>query len=360
MDSQHLFTAQEGSLPAASSPRPAQPPSSSSFSASRIIGGALYTDASALQRPVSPPFPTPGVATSTRTTIATAPLNSESSSASSNRTVVEDPRQMRPQRPRSSSMPEAPTLSTLAELRRCHSTSTSGAHSPAVDYTLTPPELRPYHREPDLARKTLSFLDLALPGRRPTKTCSVTSTSSMTALDRTWAHDRSAATRSSVALSSHDPSQHCATCAPPAKLSIVLQVLPHADTPLTILTGAPDLPCPLGDPTAFERAAAYKSSRSSTAQHANHCARLREEGTTGESKARFPEPPSGQSPGPTSVGSGSLEGLPRPESATSPRQRPDDPEPSASCTSNEASASAKSGTRLPPPPPPPPKESSSS
>lgn len=253
-------------------------------------------------------------------------------------------------------MPEVSSLLTLAELRRCHSTSTSGVVSPAVDYTRTPSGLGPCMHEPDVARKTLSFLDLALPHGHPTKSGSRGSTNSSTiALARTWAHDQSSIILNSRRLSSHDTSQHCAPCAPPAKVSIVVQVVPHTDTPLTPLTGAPDLPCPWDDSTAFERAAAHKSTRSSMAHHAYHCDRSRDGAPASGSKARSPKSPVGRrSPGQTSEVSVSFEGLPRPENAASAaRRHPDDPPPSASSTPSEATASSDSSTRFPPPPPPP-------
>ncbi|XP_077490949.1 uncharacterized protein LOC144101690 [Amblyomma americanum] len=188
------------------------------------------------------------------------------------------PQQQPQQRPRSSSLPEATEhVAGLPPPRACYSTSCSGAETP-VDYARTPTGLGSPRHDPKPVTRTLSYLDLAMPGAAPQDPADAAASvggspalpasrgSSVLTLARTWAHDLSSKKKAADAAESGvSPSTSAPSPPPPctpAKVSVVVQLELMSDKPLVLrpLSTGADNPAARPEPSTSEQAAAFKSS----------------------------------------------------------------------------------------------------
>ncbi|XP_049523438.1 uncharacterized protein LOC125945552 [Dermacentor silvarum] len=170
--------------------------------------------------------------------------------------------------------------------RASYSTSASGACSP-IDYASSPVGVCTPGRKPQVVKSTLSYLDLAVPRSAGEASPSMggselpgSTSSSITRLARTWAHDLSADARRNRKLAGVGASasgSSAAYCAP-AKVAIVIQLELLTDRPLRLssLTSAEHQGPALLEPAAFERAAARKQNRAAPQRQSQ----LRFTGTT--------------------------------------------------------------------------------
>ncbi|XP_054923778.1 uncharacterized protein [Dermacentor andersoni] len=167
--------------------------------------------------------------------------------ASLRRLVAQQQRHLPPPLPpsssrqRSSSMPDVASTGLKASIpRACYSASASGACSP-IEYESPPPGVRTPGREPHAIKSTLSYLDLAGPRRDGRSELPESTSSTVTKLARTWAHDLSADARRnrtlagvSAASSGSATSGSSAACCTPAKVAIVVQLELLTDRPLRL------------------------------------------------------------------------------------------------------------------------------
>ncbi|KAL3197171.1 hypothetical protein MRX96_014784 [Rhipicephalus microplus] len=175
-------------------------------------------------------------------------------------------------------MPEvqykAVTAGTLAP-RACYSACVSEPGTP-VDYSSSPDGARTPGREPQPVKRTLSYLDLAVPSRAAESTAASGGQdtpdsrggSVAALLARTWAHDLSAdagrnrTSRTDSAVTSSNVTSGSPDSAP-AKVAIVVKVESTTDQPLRLLPLTSDERTGSGllEASAFERAAVRKQNR---------------------------------------------------------------------------------------------------